>query len=228
MLPLLGKQFILFTPADVRYYLDVFDFQGAVYILPDGVRNVMAQHHLSRHDFCVRYARAADKTQPRVWCEKLFKHQLSISTGRGRIMRAEERRFRNFRARYLKTVRTWQQPVTAANREAQLRTKAHAIAQLFAAQNFQPALWQMLQTMAGEANIYRDAHLTSRTGAFPAQRKALSMPAALRGGAPATTPQLYADLVQTVTIFSDPLFGELQKVFYAPMGEDIVPALGED
>ena len=225
MLPLLGKQFILFTPAEVQYYLDVFAFRGQVYILPEGVRNIMSQHNLSRQNFCVRYASAAGKTHPRVWCNKLFNNELSISSGRGRIMMAAERRFRNFRARYVKTVRTWQQPVTAEKRNTQLRAKAHAIAQLFAAENFKPAIWRMLQAMAGEENIYRDAVLTSRTGAFPAQSKEIRMPAALRGGAEATTSQTFADIVQAVTIFSDPLFGELQKVFYAPMGEDIVPAL---
>lgn len=225
MLPLLGKQFILFTPADVRYYLDVFAFRGEVYILPDGVRNVMAQHNFSRQDFCVRYARAAHKKQPRVWCNKLFNHELRINSGRGRTMRAEERRFRKFRNLFLKTVRVWQKPVTEEKHNAQLRTKAHAVAKLFAFGNFQPVVWQMLLAIAGEENIYRDAQLTSRTGAFPAQSKEINMPAKLRGKAGKTTPQMFDNLVQAVTIFSDPLFGELQQVFYAPMGEDIVPAL---
>ena len=227
MLPLLGKQFILFTPADVQHHLDIFSFQGEVYILPDGVRNVMAQHRLSRQDFCVRYARAAGKEQPQLWCKKLFNNELTINSGRGRIMLMEERRFRNFRSLYLKTVRAWQQPVTAEKNNAQLRSKAHAIAKLFAIGNFQPAVWKMLQAIAGEENIYRDAVLTSRTGAFPAQNKEITMPASLRGGAPATTPQMFENLVQAVTIFSDPLFDELQNVFYAPMGEDIISALRE-
>ena len=226
MLPLLGKQFILFTPADVPYYLDVLAFQGEVYILPDGVRNIMAQHRLTRRDFCVRYASAAGKLYPRLWCDKLFDKALGINSGRGRIMMPEERRFRNFRARYLKTVQAWQQPLTtSAARSSQLRAKAHAIAQLFAAQNFQPAIWRMLQALAGEANIYRDAVLTSRTGAFPAQSKVIRMPASVRGKAAATTPQVFAELVQAVTILSDPLFDTLQQVFYAPLGEEIVSAL---
>ena len=226
MLPLLGKQFILFTPADVPYYLDVLAFQGEVYILPEGVRNIMAQHRLPRRDFCVRYASAAGKPYPRLWCDKLFDKTLGISSGRGRIMMPQERRFRNFRARYLKTVQAWRQPLTTrAARSSQLRAKAHAVAQLFAAQNFQPAIWRMLQALAGEANIYRDAVLTSRTGVFPAQSKVIRMPASVRGKAAATTPQVFAELVQAVTIFSDPLFDALQQVFYAPLGEEIVPAL---
>ncbi len=225
MLPLLGKQFILFTPAEVRYYLDVFAFRGEVYVLPEGVRSVMAWHDLSRQDFCVRYARAAGKNHPHRWCRRLYDGGLGISSGRGRIVMTEERRFRNFRARYLKTVRVWQQPLTAENSSAQRCARAQAVAELFAAGNFQPAVWQMLQAMAGEENIYRDAVLTSRTGAFPAQSKRLRMPASLRGGAAATTPQVFADLVTAVTIVSDPLFGELRRAFYAPRGDDIVPTL---
>ena len=225
MLPLLGKQFILFTPADVQYYLDVFAFQGEVYVLPDGVRNIMTQHHPSRQDFCVRYARTASKQHPRVWCNKLFNNAHGIHRGRRRIVTREEQRFRNFHARYLKAVRAWQQPVTAEKSNAQLRAKAQAIAKLFAAENFQPAIWQMLQAMAGEENIYRDALLTSRTGGFPAQSKEIRMPASLRGGAAATTPQVFAGLVTAVTIVSDPLFDTLQKAFYAPMGEEIMPSL---
>ena len=228
MLPLLGKQFILFTPADVQYYLDVFSFLGNVYILPEGVRNVMAHHHLSRQDFCVYYARIAGKTQPLRWCNKLFNNELGMHTGRGRIMSREERRFRNFRKRYLKTLQAWQQPVMAEKHESQLRAKAHAIAKLFVSGKFHPVPWQVLLAMAGEENIYRDARLTSRTGAFPAQSKEIRMPAPLRGGAPAKTPKIFAELVQAVTIFSDPLFGELQEVFYAPMGEGIVPVLTDE
>ncbi len=85
----------------------------------------------------------------------------------------------------------WQQPLTAENSSAQRRARAQAVAELFAAGNFQPAVWQMLQAMAGEENIYRDAVLTSRTGAFPAQSKRLRMPASRRGLLAASSLRLY-------------------------------------
>ena len=225
MLPLLGKQFILFKPEDVRYYLDLFTFHGAVYIIPAGIENIMSYASLSREDFCLRYARAVDKRQVHVWCHKVFNHELGMRTGRGRIMTVEERRFRQFRTRYVNTIKLWRKPVIDEQRSELLRNKAHGLARLFAVGNFSPAVWRVLLEMAGEENIYRNALLTSRTGAFPAQEKEIKIPASLRGGAGATTPQVFADVVDAIAIVSDPLLGALEEVFYAPAGEDVISDL---
>ena len=225
MLPLLGKQFILFKPEDVTYYIDLFNFRGAVYILPAGIENIMSYARLSKEEFCWRYARVAGKRQVRVWCSKLFNDELGIRTGRGRMMGKEERRFRQFRTRYVKTVKLWRASVTSEKRRELLRNKAHGLARLFAVGNFRPEVWRVLLEMAGEENIHRDALLTSRTGAFPAQKKELKLPASLRGGAGATTPQIFADVVDAIAIVSDPLLGALGEVFYAPAGEDVVSGL---
>ena len=225
MLPLLGKQFILFKPEDVSYYIDLFTFRGSVYVLPAGIENIMSYASLSKEDFCLRYARVAGKRQVRVWCSKLFNNELGMRTGRGRIMTKDERLFRQFRSGYVKTVKLWRKPVMGDKRNELLRSRAHGLARLFAVANFRPAVWQVLLGMAGEENIYRDALLTSRTGAFPAQEKEIEIPVSLRGGAGATTPQVFTDVVDAIAIVSDPLLGALEEVFYAPAGEDIVSDL---
>ena len=223
MLPLLGKSFILFTPADVSYYLDEFEFFGEVYILPAGLEKIMAYRDASPADFCVAYANAASKLHPRQWCKKLFNQELGTFTGRGRLQDRDERRFGSFRRRYAKAVHNWlRQPpadMPEAERDQLLRDRAQAIAKMFSVNGFNAAVWKMLQRIAGEENIYRNGILTSRTGAFPAQSKVIAMPAALRGEAEAQVLSTYKNIKQAVQISTDPLFRELQGVFYEPMGE---------
>ena len=224
MLPLLGKPFILFKPGDVNYYLDAFKFIGEVYILPAGVEKVMAYRDVPQSDFCIAYANAAGKLHPLQWCEKLFSNELGTPTGRGRLRDGEELKFRNFLNHYVKTARIWlQQPtdnMSVEKRDKLLRDKAYAIAKMFSANGFNAAVWKMLQRIAGEENIYRNGILTSRTGGFPAQSKIIEMPEPLRGMAAAQVLSAYKDIAQSVQISTDPLFSELQGVFYEPMGED--------
>lgn len=224
MLPLLGKPFILFTPEDVNYYLDEFEFVGEVYILPAGLEKIMAYRDVSQLDFCIAYANAAGKLHPQQWCEKLFNKELGTFTGRGRLQSSEERRFRNFISRYAKAARSWlQQPtddMSSKQRDALLRDKAQAVAKMFSVDGFNAAVWKMLQRIAGEESVYRNGLLTSRTGGFPAQSKVVEMPEALQGKAGAQVLATYKNIKQSVQISTDPLFSELQDVFYEPMGED--------
>ena len=224
MLPLLGKPFILFTPEDVGYYLDDFEFVGEVYILPAGLENIMAYRDASPSKFCIAYANADNQLHPRQWCEKFFQNRLSTTTGRGRLHNRGAGRFRNFLNRYVAAVRSWQQQLNDAMSEKKrnelLRSKAHAIAKLFSSNGFNAAVWKMLQRIAGEENVYRNGILTSRTGGFPAQSKVIEMPEQLRGEAGAQVLEAYKSIKQSVQISTDPLFSELQGVFYEPMGED--------
>ncbi len=224
MMPLLGKRFVLFTPEDVNYYLDYFKFIGEVYILPAGVDKIMAYRNVPRSDFCVAYANAADKLHPRQWCEQLFNNELGILTGRGRLRDRTELRFRNFLNRYVKAARSWlRQPtddMSEEKRDGILRDRAHAIAKMFSVGGFDAAVWKMLQRIAGEENIYRNGILTSRTGGLPAQSKVIEMPEQLRGEAGARVLSAYKNIKQSVQISTDPLFSELEDVFYEPMGED--------
>lgn len=231
MLPLLGKQFILFTPADVNYYLDDFEFNGEVYILPAGVDNIMAYLEQPMLDFCVRYANAAGASYPRRWCAAALQGDTDVHMQRGhrrgivgRAARSDHSRFRRFTASYIAAVRSWQQSVAAdlpvAKRDELLRRKAHKIAQLFSTNGFSPTVWKVLQNIAGEENIYRNAILTSRTGGFPAQYKEIVMPANLQGKAEGHVPTVFREIVQSVQIATDPLFAGLEGIFYEPMGED--------
>ena len=183
MLPLLGKKFILFTPEDVNYYLDEFEFIGEVYVLPEGMEKIVAYRRSGKQALCVAYAGAAGELHPQQWCDKLFAKRLGTRTGRGRIPDHEERKFRNFLRLYVKAVNLWPQAphdnMSAKEREKLLRGKAQAIAKLFSANSFNAAVWKMLQRIAGEDNIYRDGVLTSRTGGFPAQSKVVAMPEAI-------------------------------------------------
>lgn len=231
MLPLLGKTFILFTPPDVNFYLDEFEFKGEVYILPAGVDNIMAHLEQPMLDFCVRYANAAGASYPRRWCAAALQGDTDVPMELGhrtsflrRAARHDHLRFRNFTSRYVAAARIWQQPLAMdlpmAERNKILRQKAHRIAKLFSANGFSPTVWRMLQNIAGEQNIYRDATITSRVGAFPAQSKVITMPAALRGEGGAQVSSIYKRIVQSVQIATDPLFAELEGVFYEPMAEN--------
>ena len=225
MLPLLGKPFILFKPEDVNYYLEEFEFIGEVYILPAGLEKIMAYGDMPPSAFCIAYANAAGKLHPLQWCEKLFSNELGTFTERGRLQDGAERRFRNFLSLYVKTARIWRQQLpddmSVEKRDKLLRDKAHAIAKMFSVNGFNAAVWKMLQRIAGEENVYRNGILTSRPGGFPAQRKVIEMPEPLRGEASAQVLSVYKDITQSVQISTDPLFSELQGVFYEPMGEDI-------
>ncbi len=225
MLPLLGKPFILFKPEDVNYYLDAFEFSGEVYILPAGVEKIMAYKDVPPSKFCIAYANAAGELHPLQWCEKLFNNEIGTLTGRGRFRSGEGRRFRNFLNLYVKAARKWLQPtdnMSVEKRDKLLRDKAHTVAKMLSANSFNAAVWKMLQRIAGEENIYRNGILTSRTGGFPAQRKVIEMPEPLRGEAAAQVLSAYKDITQSVQISTDPLFSELQGVFYEPMGEDLL------
>ena len=229
MLPLLGKPFILFTPADVNWYLKSFSFHGRVFILPAGIEKIMAATNIDEHAFCVSYARAARKNMPNLLCKKLLQDRMSLSN-RNLIRASDERRlyalYRNYRA----AQHIWEQHLhllSAAERSKLLRDKAQKIARLFATGHLHPTVWRMLQEMAGEENIHRDAKLSSRLGAFPAQRKVIKMPRVMQGKAGEKVEQALNKVVQSVEIFTDPLFDTLQEVFYTPMGEDIVPSLRE-
>ena len=225
MLPLLGKRFILFAPEDVNYYLDHFKFHGEVYVLPAGVERIIAYQETSTRDFCTAYANAAGQLYPRQWCEKMLNDNFTFSIG-GSVSRdmREIQRFRSFAKRYVDAVQTWQrQPndaMTTAERDKLMRDKAHKIAKVFSHGSFNPAVWKMLQRIAGEENVYRDGILTSRTGGLPGQSKVIDMPKALRGEAGSEVPAMFSDIVQSVQISTDPLFSELQNVFYEPMGEE--------
>ena len=225
MLPLLGKPFILFKPEDVNYYLDAFEFSGEVYILPAGLEKIMAYKDVPPSKFCIAYANAAGELHPLQWCEKLFNNEIGTLTGRGRFRSGEGRRFRNFLNLYVKAARKWLQPtdnMSVEKRDKLLRDKAHKVAKMLSANGFNAAVWKMLQRIAGEENIYRNGILTSRTGGFPAQRKVIEMPEPLRGEAAAQVLSAYKDITQSVQISTDPLFSELQGVFYEPMGEDLL------
>lgn len=222
-LPLLGKPFIMFRPADVSWYLGKFTFHGQVYIVPAGLRKIMDYGTSLQYDFCITYARSAHRKWPRQWCEDL----LNNFNSERQATRAT-RLFRDFHKRYVEAFHAWQRPqaqLPAAKRKKLLRAKAHAVARLFATGGFRPEVWRTLQAMAGDENIYRDGVLASQTGAFPAQSKEIRMPAVLQGGAGTAARTALARIVQSVEIFTDPLLGTLQEVFYVPMGDDIVPAL---
>ncbi len=223
MLPLLGRPFILFTPEDVNYYLDDFEFAGEVYLLPEGVEKIMAYRQVTKQEFCVAYANAAGKLNPQRWCEKLFADELGTFTGRGRMRSYDERRFRSFFGRYLEATHSWlRQPtgdMSEEERDQLWRDKARTIARMLSVDGFNAAVWKMWQRIAGEENIYRDGILTSRTGGFPSQSKIVAMPASVRGRAGERVAEVYRNIVQSVQISTDPLFSELSQVFYEPMGE---------
>ena len=225
MLPLLGKSFILFKPEDVNYYLDDFKFRGEVYILPAGVEKIIAYQETSTLDFCTAYANAAGQLYPRQWCQKALNSNFTISIGGNVNEDAREADlFRAFGKRYIEAVRVWRkQPtsdMTTEERDKLMRDKAHKIAKVFSNSGFNPAVWKMLQRIAGEENIYRDGIFTSRTGGLPGQSKVIEMPKALRGEAGSEVPTMFNDIVQSVQISTDPLFSGLSDVFYEPMGEE--------
>ena len=227
MLPLLGKPFILFTPADVGHYLAEFEFDGEVYVLPAGVEKIMAYRTTPPLDFCVAYARAADVRYPQQWCQRLLAEKPVVASGRGYRIRWNNGpvgAFRRFNRRYQRSVQRWLQPIaaeaTTQERDKAMRGKADALAKLFSVNGFDAAVWKMLQHIAGEENIYRNGAMTSRVGGFPAQSKVIEMPRALRGEAGLRVLSVYKRIVQSVQISTDPLFSELAGVFYEPMGED--------
>ena len=240
MLPLLGRPFVLFTADDVNYYLDKFEFSGEIYIMPEGVNNILGQQSplRSKKDFCLLYARSSSKAlvidgdvyTPRPWCQHILAGRGGTRTGRGLLPNVHFSRIQELWKRFSVARRSYRQ-VLADNIDRQqrhlaLRKRANTIARLFASNNFHPTTWQGLQTIAGEDHIYRDALLTSRTGGFPGQSKRIEMPKQSRGGASKKVVEIfYRDIVQAVEIYSDPLFGKLQGVFYEDLGEDLIPDL---
>lgn len=240
MLPLLGRPFILFTADDVNYYLDKFEFSGELYIMPEGIDNILGQSSPLRNkkDLCLLYARSSNKAlviddtvyTPQRWCQLILAGRGGVRTGRGMLPNIHLSRLRELWKRFSAARQSYRQ-VLAENLDRQqrhllLRKRADTVARLFASNNFHPTTWQSLQTLAGEDHIYRDAILTSRTGGFPGQNKRIEMPKSVRGGAGKKVVEIfYRDIVQAVEIYSDPLFGELQGVFYENLGEDIIPDL---
>ena len=240
MLPLLGRPFVLFTADDVNYYLDKFEFSGELYIMPEGIDNILGESSplSTKKDLCLLYARSSTKAlivdnkvyTPRLWCQQILAGRGGITTGRGTLPSVHFNRIQELWKRFSVARRSYRQPLSETldrqQRHLLLRKRADTVARLFAANNFHPTTWQGLQNIAGEDHIYRDAVLTSRTGGFPGQSKQIEMPKRSRGGASKKVVEtFYRDIVQAVEIYSDPLFGELQGVFYEDLGEDLIPDL---
>ena len=239
MLPLLAQPFVLFTPNDVNYYLDKFEFSGELYIMPEGIDNVLSSPLATKKDLCLLYARSLTKAlvidnnryAPQRWCQQILAGRGGIVTGRGTLPSVHFSRIQELWKRFNVARRSYRQVLADSRqqRHLALRKRADTVAKLFATNNFHPTTWRSLQTLAGEEHIYRDAVLTSRTGGFPGQSKQIEMPKHSRGGASKKTVEtFYRDIVQAVEIYSDPLFGELQDIFYEDLGEGVIPDLIED
>ena len=245
MLPLLGRPFILFRPQDIGYYLDDFKFSGEVYILPAGIEKILGLDTgvRSLSKLCTIYARYVPRPTaalvwegrgyaPQEWCRRVLSADESRFSGEyGRWVGRQERDFKNFRAKFVKARNSYRQKLEGdldrEERHKILRNKAEHVAKLFEANGFKPAVWQALQAIAGEENIYRNGVLTSRTGGFPGQTKVIEMPESTRGGAGDRVITTFNNIIQSVQIYTDPLFGELQGIFYESMGEELVPRLAE-
>ena len=225
MLPLLGKNFILFNPEDVTYHLRKFSFAGEIYVTGAGVERAVAN---SRMDICLAYARAATKLviqgvryTPSKWCKIALGERNRMLGRGGRRNTKLENRLYSFLRNFRQVRESLRQPATSS--EALLK-RAEKVAKLFASNGFHAETWRTLLSLVGNKNLYRKAEVISAFGAFPGQESHIKLPKAMRGGADyGSLKEMERSMLQAVSIHTDPLLKELESFFYLDLGEGILP-----
>lgn len=228
MLPLLGKQYLMFTPDDVVFHINKLTFEAEAYVSNTGLMNIFSNSHA---DMCLAYARNASvlkargrRMSPQEWCDAYYTRGNYRAGG---VVRSKQQiRFSKFAANFVKT-----KDALASEDDDydSLRKRSEYIARLFSSNKLHPETWRALLSMAGEENIYRYAKVYSRFGVFPGQEHELVMPEVMRGGA--DIDELKAQerrMIQSVAMYSDPLLDDLQMMFYSTAGENLLLQLDDD
>ncbi|MDE3270121.1 MAG: hypothetical protein OYH77_07545 [Pseudomonadota bacterium] len=222
MLPLLGEQYLMFTPADVVFHINGLTFEAEAYVASAGLANIFSHSH---EEMCLAYARNASvlkangiRMSPQEWCDAYY---APVNFRAGAMRSKQHARFGKFAATFVKAKQAFHRE---DNSSENLRERASLVAKLFSSNKLHPETWRALLALAGTENIYRYAKVYSRFGVFPGQEHELIMPKVMRGGA--NIDELKAQersMLQSVSMYSDPLLSDLQMMFYNRAGEHMLP-----